>query len=85
MAEIDGIESTTRSKGGIKENKHVPKYELIKTHTARRSFCINAYLAGVPIIDIMAISTHTTESSFMKYIKVAKEQQADRMALHPFF
>jgi len=85
MAEIKDIESTAKSKGGIKENKHVPKYELIKTHTARRSFCTNAYLAGVPVIDIMAISTHTTESSFMKYIKVTKEQQADRMAQHPFF
>ena len=66
-------------------SKHVPKYMLVKTHTARRSFCTNAYLAGVPVIDIMAISTHTTESSFMRYIKVTKEQQADRMAQHPFF
>ena len=28
---------------------------------------------------------HTTKNSFMKYIKVTKEQQADRMAQHPFF
>jgi len=41
-------------------------------------------LAGIPVIDIMAISIHTTESSFMRYIKVTKEQQADRMAQHPF-
>jgi integrase len=85
LAELDEIESTTKSKGGLKVNKHVPKFTLIKTHTARRSFCTNAYLAGVPVIDIMAISTHTTESSFMRYIKVTKEQQADRMAQHPFF
>jgi hypothetical protein len=41
MAEIDDIESTRRSKVGIKENKHVPKFKLIKTHTAGRSFCTN--------------------------------------------
>lgn len=46
-------------------------------------FCTNAYLSGV--IDIMAIGNYTTESSFIKYIKVTKEQQADRMAQHPFF
>ncbi|MBN2597083.1 MAG: phage integrase SAM-like domain-containing protein [Marinifilaceae bacterium] len=85
LAELDEIETSSKSKGGLKVSKHVPKYMLIKTHTARRSFCTNAYLTGVPVIDIMAISTHTTESSFMKYIKVTKEQQADRMAQHPFF
>lgn len=84
MAELDEMESTSKSKGGLKVSQYVPRYNLIKTHTARRSFCTNAYLAGVPVIDIMAISTHTTESSFMKYIKVTKEQQADRMAQHPF-
>jgi hypothetical protein len=63
----------------------IPKHDLIVTHTARRSFCTNAYLAGVDKLDIMAISTHKTESSFMKYIKVTKQQHADRLAAHPFF
>lgn len=84
-AEITDMETITETKGGLKITKQMPRYELIKTHTARRSFCTNAYLSGVPTIDIMAISTHKTESSFMKYIKVTKEQQADRMAQHPFF
>ncbi|WP_461641114.1 hypothetical protein [Labilibaculum euxinus] len=75
-----GDKKTTKSKGGLKVYKQAPKYTLIKTHTVRRSFCTNAYLAGVPVIDIMSISTHTTESSNMRYIKITKEQQADRMA-----
>jgi len=84
-AEITELETISKTKGGLRITKQIPRYELIKTHTARRSFCTNAYLSGVPTIDIMAISTHKTESSFMKYIKVTKEQQADRMAQHPFF
>jgi len=33
----------------------------------------------------MAISGHKTEGSFLKYIRVTKEQIAIRMADHPFF
>ena len=45
-------------------------------HTARRSFATNMYLRGVPAISIMAITGHTTEANFLKYIKVDKEQHA---------
>ena len=61
------------------------KHELIQTHTARRSFCTNAYLQGLDTLDIMAISGHKTETSFLKYIKVTREQRAKRIASHPFF
>jgi len=65
--------------------KHKKKRESYKTHTAQRSFFTNAYLAGIPTIDITPISTHTTESYFIKYIEGTKEQQADRMGQYPFF
>ena len=57
--------------------KRVPKYQLIKTHTARRSFCTNAYKAGMDCLDIMALSGHTTEKSFLRYIKVTQEERQD--------
>lgn len=85
LAEIKDKIRVAKTKGGMKVSKMVPKHDLIVTHTARRSFCTNAYLAGVDKLDIMAISTHKTESSFMKYIKVTKQQHADRLAAHPFF
>lgn len=62
-----------------------PKHELICTHTARRSFCTNAYLAGMDSLDIMSISGHNTEKNFKKYIKVTPEQVAIKMSQHPFF
>ena len=40
---------------------------------------------GLDTLDIMAISGHKTETSFLKYIKVTREQRAKRIALHPFF
>jgi hypothetical protein len=45
------------------------KWEMVMTHTARRSFCTNMYLRGIPTPTIMAISGHRTEKNFYKYIK----------------
>ncbi|BDW92732.1 hypothetical protein MACH07_15640 [Flagellimonas marinaquae] len=62
-----------------------PKYELVTTHTARRSFATNLYLADVPSISIMKITGHKTERSFLHYIKISQEQNADKLLNHPFF
>ena len=53
-----------------------PKYELLQSHTARRSFCTNEYLNGTPTITIMAISGHKSEKAFMAYIKADTLQHA---------
>ncbi len=84
-AELNSIFTKKQTKGGKKIITNKPKYEHLKTHTARRSFCTNAFLAGIDSISIMAISGHKTEESFLKYIRVTKEQIAIRMADHPFF
>lgn len=84
-AGLDEMVSYEEYKGGFRLKKQVPKYELIKTHTARRSGATNMYLAGIPTLDIMKIGGWKTESSFLKYIKVTKEQTAVNLASHPFF
>lgn len=73
------------TKGGFKVKKTVPKYDLIKTHTARRTGCTLMYLAGVPTLDIMKISGHKTEREFLNYIKVGKEETAINLSKHPYF
>lgn len=55
------------------------KWQKIMTHTARRSFCTNMYLMGVPVMTIMAISGHRTEKSFRTYIKASGEEHAQIM------
>jgi hypothetical protein len=35
------------------------------------------FKAGIPSISIMKITGHKTETQFMKYIKVSKEENAD--------
>ena len=73
------------SKGGKKEKVTKQKFELIKTHTARRSFCTNAHSSKIPIIDIMTISGHTSERTFINYIKNSPEEKAQRISEYSFF
>lgn len=53
------------------------KYELISSHTMRRSFATNLYLKGAPSVTIMKITGHKTESSFLKYIRISKQEAAE--------
>ncbi|GAA4235692.1 site-specific integrase [Postechiella marina] len=71
--------------GGVVKEKTTPKYSLIGTHSARRSFCTNAYLSKMPVIDIMALSGHTTEKEFYNYIKVTPQERAVKIADSAFF
>lgn len=73
------------TKGGKLVKKQVPKYNLVKKHTARRSFCTNYYAAGKPIQDIMLFSGHKTEKEFYKYIRIEKEQKALDVLQSGFF
>jgi integrase len=74
-----------QTRGGEKVETSHNKWELVTVHTARRSFATNAYLAGVPSISIMKITGHRSEKSFLKYIKITPEQNADLMSKHSFF
>jgi integrase len=67
---------TTKTKGATTVNKKVKKHDLLTTHTARRSFATNAYLDGIPTLTIMAITGHSTEKSFLRYIKVTPDEHA---------
>lgn len=61
------------------------KYERITTHTARRTAATHMYQRGILSYDIMAITGHKTESSFLKYICLPKEERVKRMVENEFF
>ena len=84
-AEIKEPVSITKYEGGKRVTKTLPKYELISTHTARRSGATNMYLAGIPALSIMKITGHKTEKAFMRYIQMSQEDNANKLIDHPFF
>lgn len=75
----------TVTKGGKRQSETFKKWELITTHTARRSFATNAYLNNVPTISIMKITGHRTEKAFLRYIRISQEDNANKLLNHPFF
>ncbi len=61
---------------GVPDAKVYKKFEILCSHTSRRSFATNEYLNGTPTITIMAITGHLSEKSFMSYIKADSLQHA---------
>jgi len=74
------------TKGGklIYETKQA--WELISSHTARRSAATNMYqTARMGTYEIMALTGHTTEKSFFRYIKTSSEDKAKQIAGDSYF
>ena len=70
------------TRGGVKASTRYEKWELVSSHTARRSFATNLFLSGFPTLSIMQITGHSTEKAFMRYIKVTPEQHAVLLQAH---
>ena len=72
-------ESWLETRGLNTETKTAFRYELIKNHTARRSFCTNAYISGLDSLTIMQFSGHKDFDVFLKYIRVTKKEFMEKM------
>lgn len=76
-------ESVLVRKGG----KHVrhEKWELISSHTARRTGLTNMYKAGISTYRCMMISGHKTEQVFLTYLRITQEENAQFLKENSFF
>lgn len=75
----------TRTEGGQRKDTTFKKYELMSSHTARRSFATNATLSGLSQRFIMGITGHRTVSSFERYIRCSNLEAAIEISNHAFF
>lgn len=73
------------TKGGKEKERYVEKWELISSHTARKSGVTNALRAGVPIEDCMYLAGIKSESVFRKYAGISDSEYTERLANHNFF
>jgi integrase len=74
------------TRGGKLLTETKEKWEMISSHTARRSAATNMYLSGhFKIYEIMQITGHTTEKSFMRYIKITQEDSVNQISGDSFF
>jgi integrase len=82
LAKISGLNNLIKF-SHKKQGKDVietrPKYEWITSHTCRRSFCTNEFLAGTPVELIMKISGHKSVKDFYKYIRITPEEAGQKI------
>lgn len=76
-------DSITVRKNG--ENITCKKYELVSSHTARRTGLTNMYKAGISTYRCMMISGHKTEAVFFTYLRITQEENAQFLKDNPFF
>ena len=75
----------SKSKGANRVSESIERCELVSSHTARRTGATMLYLAGVPIKRCMLISGHSTEQTFLRYVRITKEENARMLADNEFF
>jgi len=62
-----------------------PKYELVTTHTARRSCATNMYVAGFDLYFIQGILGHKKIETTIKYLGITRKIIALKMVDNPYF
>ncbi|WP_291069264.1 MULTISPECIES: phage integrase SAM-like domain-containing protein [unclassified Empedobacter] len=81
---VRGSKSIIIGKGKNKKKRKIvddyPKWELVTSHTCRRSFLTNASQhAGVTLVDLLAISGHTNTTMLERYIKTSNHTRANNV------
>ncbi|MGJ1019384.1 tyrosine-type recombinase/integrase [Bacteroides fragilis] len=74
------------TQGGKLHTVTKEKWELISSHTARRSAATNMYLAGrMKTLEIMKLTGHRSEHNFFRYIRLTGDDTARSISGDMFF
>ena len=75
MAGVDDTISIDKYQGAKRITISEPKYNLVTTHTARRTFITLSLEKGMRPEVVMKITGHKDWKSFKKYIKIVERIQ----------
>lgn len=74
------------TQGGKLKTVTREKWELISSHTARRSAATNMYLTGrMKTLEIMKLTGHRTEQNFFRYIRLTGDDMARAISGDMYF
>lgn len=79
LAGIDEEIRVTTYKGNVRTDEVHPKYELVGTHTGRRTFIVNALSLGIPPDVVMKWTGHSDYKSMKPYIDIVDSIKAQAM------
>lgn len=84
LGELCGLDepvTITYYKGNQRYDEVYPKYVLIGTHTARRTFISNALMLGIPPQTVMKWTGHSDYKAMKPYIDIADRAKAESMKM----
>jgi integrase len=80
LAAINERISTTIKRGNVVEVSTCEKWEMVSSHTARRSYATNVYLTNkTSLLSIAYITGHKSEKQLRAYICLTNEENANVM------
>ena len=79
LAGIDEEIRVTTYKGNERKDEVHPKWELVGTHTGRRTFIVNALSMGIPPNIVMKWTGHSDYKAMRPYIDIIDSFKADAM------
>ena len=79
------VPKSTRLKKGWPDDKQIRKWELVSSHSFRRSGASALYRSGVPARVVRYLTGHTTDKQLFKYIKIDKEEGLEMLSQSAFF
>lgn len=85
MIGLTQVVEITEYRGGKSINVRYQKWELMSSHTARRTFATNALLAEIPMLQVMKFTGHKSVAAFQTYIRSTGAEAAIKYSTHPFF
>ncbi len=81
LAGMTGDWITEKQSGRTKTREVRPKYELLTSYVARRTFVTMCLRKGMSPEDIRAVTGHTTADMMMKYVKFDDESKREKMSI----
>jgi integrase len=84
LGKLCGINEPTTEvyfKGDKRIEETKPKYDLLGTHTGRRTFICNALALGIPAIVVMKWTGHSDFKSMQPYVDAADKTKAVKMKM----
>lgn len=79
LAGIDTPQKRTYYIGSERIEETFPKYQLITTHTARKTFVVNALTLGIPAEVVMKWTGHSNFEAMKPYVAIVDSLKASEM------
>jgi len=79
LAGIDTLVMKVRFSGSKRTEVAFPKWQLITSHTARKTFVTNSLILGMKEMVIRNITGHKKEENFRRYVKIADNLKREEM------